>query len=338
MEVTSDFEIQSFSCKAKWSQALSFFYDYDVFHTYDYHQLCSSHVLTPELFVITSSINEYKLAIPLLRRNLYANFVDYTSAYGYPSPLLSLPGLQSLKIDLMYQSFLNYLRSLGIASLFLRGSSLNSDFSRYSNLLGETFVIDIRQHLAGTFKYSKQLQYDLRRATREGISCEFVNPGEYIDQFINIYTLTMSAVGASDQYYYDSDYYQKLLDAKDFKLYICVARHHHEIISSSMFLACGKRVHYHLSGTHPEHYRFSPNKVILDLAISFFGSLGYEYLHLGGGVGSRKDALSKFKNNFTDLTANYSQSKIILDDILYFKHCTYFEKPMQHDFFPAYLA
>jgi lipid II:glycine glycyltransferase (peptidoglycan interpeptide bridge formation enzyme) len=78
-------------------------------------------------------------------------------------------------------------------------------------------------------------------------------------------------------------------------------------------------VEYHLSGTAGNYRQLAPTKFMLEVAIQWAKARGNRVLHLGGGVGSRNDALFQFKAGFSGLRSWFETWRVICDDARYGK-------------------
>lgn len=109
-----------------------------------------------------------------------------------------------------------------------------------------------------------------------------------------------------------------------------------------MMLHENDRMHYHLSGSVWEYRNLAPSNLLLYEAAKWGSSIGCKIFHLGGGVGSGKDNLFKFKREFnrnSDIT--FGIGKQICNQEMYDKlvqFCidgkTDFDK--DNKFFPLY--
>jgi lipid II:glycine glycyltransferase (peptidoglycan interpeptide bridge formation enzyme) len=63
-------------------------------------------------------------------------------------------------------------------------------------------------------------------------------------------------------------------------------------------LATAPWLHYHLGAQSDEGRRLGGSHLALLAAASWGRERGYELLHLGGGVGGRRDSLFEFKQRF----------------------------------------
>lgn len=101
-------------------------------------------------------------------------------------------------------------------------------------------------------------------------------------------------------------------------------------------------MHYHLSATDPDFYRFAANNAILNFAAEYANKNGIKWLHLGGGLtGNADDRLFKFKHSFGRKDENLKDfyiGKIIFNKEVYELFC---EKAKENNtfnegFFPQY--
>ncbi|GGW40767.1 hypothetical protein [Arenibacter certesii] len=78
--------------KDQWNAILKEVDTYNLYHTYEYHQITKSSEEAPVM--ICFSENNRPIAIPLLLRRIpYSNYKDCTSIYGYAGLWVILNGL-----------------------------------------------------------------------------------------------------------------------------------------------------------------------------------------------------------------------------------------------------
>jgi lipid II:glycine glycyltransferase (peptidoglycan interpeptide bridge formation enzyme) len=109
----------------------------------------------------------------------------------------------------------------------------------------------------------------------------------------------MERVGADEYYLLDKSYFLRLREALGERLHLFVAEQDGVICSAALFVHTGDIIQYHLSGSDPAYAHFAPSKLVLDEARLWGNAVGARLLHLGGGVGSRRDNLFMFKAGFS---------------------------------------
>src|SRR5690606_19058190 len=94
-----------------------------------------------------------------------------------------------------------------------------------------------------------------------------------------------------------------------------------QIIGASLFMLENGIIQYHLSGTTIEGRKYQPSKLILDYMVDWGISQGYNFLHLGGGVGGKQDALYKFKKGFAADDYSFYTVRLITNKMVYRQLC-----------------
>ena len=124
---------------------------------------------------------------------------------------------------------------------------------------------------------------------------------EDIDLFMDLYYKTMKKNEASDFYYFDKDYFQKMMAMNDVNLF--AVKYEEKVISSGFFFFSGDYAHYHLSSNDPEFYKMNGNYALLENVAAAGKAQGCKYFLLGGGrTAAEDDSLLKFKMKFTKNT------------------------------------
>jgi lipid II:glycine glycyltransferase (peptidoglycan interpeptide bridge formation enzyme) len=212
--------------------------------------------------------------------------------------------------------------------------------------LGKVVYVD----LTGTIesqraKYNRRLKTYLNKSRK---SCTVIegNLEDHLDIFINLYNENMKRVDADDHYFFDREYYHKILSSEEFEseLKLCVHNESQTIIGGSIFLKKGNIVQYHLSAYCEDNFGVHPIKLIIDEMRIKATQEGFKYLNLGGGLGSMKDSLFRFKSGFSKDIKVFKIWKHIVDEDAYkmlvknhFK--SHMEVDVQNiEFFPAYRA
>jgi len=122
-----------------------------------------------------------------------------------------------------------------------------------------------------------------------------------IDQFMDLYEITMERNRADDFYYFNRKYFEQLLSIPGVRL--CRVEQEHEYPAMSLFMCTGGVAHYHLSANSPAHLKQNANYFLLDEAFEAARGWGAEYFLLGGGrTNAPDDSLLTFKRKFSDDT------------------------------------
>jgi hypothetical protein len=277
--------------------------------------------------------------------------LEVVSPYGYPGMLLNSDALQDhfflqSAVNCLVENF-NY---RGVCSAFLRlHPLLNYGFEELLSpqliyLPGTTVVIDLR---LSEEELWRQTRADHRQrinwCKRNGLTAKVVSFANHINDFISIYEETMNRLNAAEGYYFDLEYYSALAQLKD-NVNLGIIELDSEIIFAGIFTECNKIIQYHLSGTKNQFLKHSPNRLMIDFIRRWAKERGNHFMHLGGGLGGKKDTLFNFKSGFSKQTYPFLTMRLICNSELYrelvssrAKHLnTAAEELLDSSFFPAY--
>ena len=109
----------------------------------------------------------------------------------------------------------------------------------------------------------------------------------------------MDRLSASQDYYFNEEYFTKILKTREFNCKLIMIYEGQEAICGAIIGYSKNIIRNHLSATNENYVKDSPSKLLTD-EISLIGrNLGMKYFHLGGGVGGRQDSLFNFKSYFS---------------------------------------
>ncbi|EOR93845.1 hypothetical protein ADIARSV_2982 [Arcticibacter svalbardensis MN12-7] len=292
--------------KEEWTNYLNKSYTYDFCHTWHYHSL--SKIGYPLLFVYHQQ--DDFIAVPLLKRSIKStDLFDLTSVYGYSGPV-SNKSFNAIQEEMMLNfehSFKEFMKAERCICVFSR---LNP-FIGQSALLqrigsvccnGKTIYMDLQQSLEEQrAKYNKRLLRQIRQLRKENYEIKEHDSQHEIKVFTRMYKENMDRLSASKDYYFDEDYFFKILQTKEFNSKLVLVYHGTEMICGAVIICSMNVIRNHLSATNKDYLKESPSKLLTD-EISVVGrQMGMKYFHLGGGVGGKEDSLFAFKASFSNL-------------------------------------
>ncbi len=332
---------------------------HDVYHLPDYVALDSRRTETiPQAFLLEDGDKIF--FAPYLVRSCadivncdQTTIYDVISPYGYPGILISevaqnTPGFA----DFALEKFRQTLHDRDICSAFLRlHPILGEKFADIFNSNpfqenGKTVSIDLTLDEDQIWaKTRRGHQSTINKCTRLGLTARTVPYADYMNEFIAIYEETMKRVKAKDTYYFSRDYFEDLLKLGD-KLHLGVVESEGKIVCGSLFFESCGIVQAHLGGTKTEFLKQSPFNLLLHHMRLWAKARGNQYLHIGGGVGGKKDNLYTFKSGFSKQRHEFLTLRSIVDhnrykELLEFRAKSInksVEELKQSQFFPAYRA
>ncbi|MEM9507963.1 MAG: GNAT family N-acetyltransferase [Cyanobacteria bacterium P01_E01_bin.35] len=332
---------------------------HDVYHLPEYVALDAQRTQTiPEAFLLED--DEKIFFAPYLLRscsdviNCSANEIyDVISPYGYPGILMSDAAINNPEFpDFALQKFRQTLQARGVCSAFLRlHPILGEQFAKVftSDPLkenGQTVSIDLTLDEDKIWaKTRRGHQSTINKCIRLGLTARTVSLDAYLDEFIAIYEETMNRVQAQDSYYFSRDYFTGLLKLGD-RVHLGVVELADKIVCACIFFESCGIVQAHLGGTRTEFLKQSPFNLLLHQMRLWAKERGNQYLHIGGGVGGKKDNLYTFKSGFSKQRHNFFTLRSVIDsarydDLVQFRAKSInksVEELEESQFFPAYRA
>ncbi len=267
--------------------------------------------------------DDQELLAPLIIREIPgADAHDAVSPYGYPGLSGSIEGLDPQSIDW---------GTTGLVSVFVRHTLGPSPLAGAT----ERNVVQIADPaLPPKSRPSDRRQ--VRRNREAGYLLEVVPGGETTAEqragFLAAYEETMHRTDAAPHYFFDADYFDRILAAERTWLALVLAPAG-EIAAASIAAVSDGYLHYYLSGSADAHLRDSPMKSVVARLVEHSAELGLP-LNLGGGI-APGDALEEFKRGFANRRQAWLSSELVCD------RQRYEELSRGHEatgFFPAYRA
>lgn len=191
--------------------------------------------------------------------------------------------------------------------------SIVSEFVRFHPLLGNAWdmeelyqvqslgaTIAIEMHSAEQIwnDFSSANRNKIRKAQKHDVAVFWGRSARLLEQFHCMYNGTMDKDQATPYYYFGSDFYKSILEDLKYHFLVFYAVYQGEIAAMSLILFANQRLHYHLSASDPAFKFAAPTNLLLYESALWGLENGFRSLHLGGGLGSRKDDLYKFKKAF----------------------------------------
>jgi len=309
--------------KSEWRSLLGEFSSYDFVHTYDFHRLSQLNGEgEPVMYVLKDEKNKPLLSWQTLKRPIEGTpYVDLSSVYGYGGPLFS----DSCDLPSRFSMVWQRMKDDGAVSLFSRMHPLFVEAINIDELkgerLGDVVIIEVEQGDEVTSHYRGSHRREIVNALNSGLEITVDLDFKSIGDFYSIYRQSMLDLNASNYYMFSMEYFYRLVSCEDFKVFLIFAELDGKKIAASMFVVTGEIMQYYLSGTVLAHRKIASSKAIIAKAHELARGLGVKKLVLGGGVGSEKDALFKFKSGFSKITKPFYITKKVLNESLYEQLC-----------------
>ncbi len=300
----------------KWDEIVHSFPQYEVFYLSGYVKAFELHGDgKPLLFFYTESIQKDSLCginVVMLRDigksdslsglihqdTLY----DFSTPYGYGGWLIKHE--ENGTKEKLFEEYEEWCKEHNIISEFVRfipNVKNHLACEDYYNIaeLGETVTMDLSSPELIWKNISSKNRNVIRKAKKNGVKIYNGRFPEIFDTFLGIYNKTMERDQADEYYFFDSDFYDSILNDLDHNAQVFYAElDDHKIIAAAIMINANKKMYYHLSGSLNEYSSLAATNLLLYSAALWGYENGYHSLYLGGGVGSKDDGLFKFKKSF----------------------------------------
>jgi hypothetical protein len=268
--------------------------------------------------------SDFEMLAPLVVREIPGSeAIDATSPYGYPG-IVAPPGqwLDPAEIDWS---------PTGLVSLFVRHRLGEPPLS------GATARNDVQVADPALPRKSRPSdRQQIRRNSERGYEVRRV-PGPEASKadrsaFEAAYEQTMWRAGAEARYFFDHDYFARVLAFEDSSLFLALEPGGNSAAGSIATRSDGM-LHYFLSGTADRFLDDSPMKNLVAAIVEFGEQWGLP-VNLGGGI-KPGDPLEEFKRGFANRAEPFRTSEIVCDREAYERLAAAREAG---GFFPAYRA
>lgn len=327
---------------SRWSGALGHV-RHDFYHLPCYAKLAAEREGgAPYAYV--DRVGKAEILIPLLVREIpgEATLLDASCPYGYPGPVASHP-LSIDEVMEVAQRFRDRGREVGLVSSFVRMNPILSPTEGWDLVEGvervdhgPTVGVDLEgPNDAWLAAVRSNHRRDIEKLLRAGYTIRYDFSGDEA-AFRSIYTQTMKRVGADETYFFSDSYFDALKACLGERQLICaVLDPSGNVAAAALFVATNGVVQYHLGGTAGTHTREAPSKLYFMGAREWAREHGAEVLHLGGGLGARKDSLYRFKEGFAEEIYDFRTLRIIHNPEAFAVLCASLDTAPS-DFFPPY--
>lgn len=262
------------------------------------------------------------MLMPFLQMS-FNDLYDFETPYGYGGPISNTQDKEWNCKAL--QSIFETFRSNEFLCGFVRFHPLIKNYqfnTRYFSPIFNRKTVFIDTSVSIEEIWKKQInshnRTKIRYAVNKGLTFLADYSYNYLDDFISLYNKTMTRLQADSFYFFEREYYLKLLKGLKNNTFIGVVKKDDEVISSAIFLYNSSIGQYHLAGSNNDYSNLRANNFLLWNAALELKSLGVKLFHLGGGYNSQPDnSLYRFKKTFSYNEADFYIGKWIFDQQKY---------------------
>ena len=223
--------------------------------------------------------------------------VDLAGPYGYGGPFR----WGDVDDAAFWREFQRWANSRRVVSCFTRLSLFGDEIlspTGCEQLNAPNVVRSL--HLAPDalwMDYEHKVRKNVKRAQREGVYVEVDASAARLDDFFSIYNGTMDRRGASPAYYFDRNFFLRLIRDLEGQFMFFHALHDGALVSTELVLVSENYIYSFLGGTKGEAFELRSNDLLKHEIILWGQRSGKRAFVLGGGYGG-PDGIFRYKLSF----------------------------------------
>ena len=226
---------------------------------------------------------------------------DIVSPYGYGGPMHW--GIEDVEATArrFWETFGLWAEQNSVVSEFSRLSLFGESLlpywgrtrKRQTNYVRDLSVTpeDLAQQVA------PKVRSNVRRALREGVTTVIDTDGEFVDDFVRIYTETMERRESADWYRFERPFFTGIHAALPGQFAYVYAQLEGRLVSADLLLFGESTGYYFLGGTEAAAFGVRPNDLVKMESMKWLRAHGRRRYVLGGGVRA-DDSLERYKRGF----------------------------------------
>jgi len=276
-----------------------------------------------------------------------ADCCDLVSPYGYGGPF----GWGAIDVDAFWKEFDKWARANHAVSLFARLSLFKDELIPFCGEVqskGPCVIVSLSldQQCGDVLKsYDKAARENVRQAKRYGVVVEHDLDCRRLEEFLTIYSATMSRLEALPLYHFSKQFFEKLIAGLSDRVMMFHAIHQQRVLSTEVLLRSEDYLYSFLGGTLEEGFPLRANPLLRHEINLWAREHGKPQVLLGGGYPGQ-DGLLRYKRRFApNGVMPFSVGTKVFDRVLYdtlIQKRAAWECLQNHswsppcDFFPAY--
>nr|WP_319395129.1 GNAT family N-acetyltransferase [uncultured Desulfobacter sp.] len=264
--------------------------------------------------VVYSEDNKF-IIYPFLRRTLkniafdhpYSDYSDIEGAYGINGAGTNVKNIRDERqfFENFSSEFTEFCLKNKILAEFTRFNSLleNHHYFFHTSILkqNQSIIVNLACENLMIDSYAHAVRKNIKKAERNELSWQVVEgthtTSEQLDQFMVIYERTMDRNNASDFFYFEKSYFEKLnRELQDKALYFFIFKED-ICVSTELVLKGAQTAYSFLGGTDADYYALGSNSFLKHKIHLHLKAIGVKYFYLGGGT-TDNDGIFNYKKRF----------------------------------------
>ena len=228
------------------------------------------------------------------------SLTDISSFYGYGGAFQ-----WGLRADIdsawFWRQFTEWAQSKSVVSEVVRMSLFGEELVHYDGelqILSDNIVCRLDQPEEIIWKnFDHKVRKNVNRARTMGVTIRHDHCGERLDDFLDIYSGTMSRRNASESYSFPRNYFETIHLELDGHYHYVFAEYEGRVIACELILISAERVYSFLGGTDADAFALRPNDLLKYEVMRWAKSIGKKQYVLGGGF-LPDDGIFRYKQSF----------------------------------------
>ena len=278
-----------------WNETVRSFVDYDVFYLNEYVTAFMQENTSNGIPILLYFQNGTDRAINVIFKRDIAKdenlkgkikeglHFDLITPYGYG-------GFWGTVVDndILNKEYNEYCKLRKFVCEFVRFELFSNYYRNYDGIV-ETRTHNVVRSLDMSIDeiwmdFKQKVRKNVKRANTYNLEIVIENTGKYIDDFLNIYYMTMDRSNAEQNYYFSKRFYETLNSMKDNIMYFH-AMFKGKIISTELVIYGSENAYSYLGGTNRNYFDLRPNDFLKFEIIKWAKKKGLKNFVLGGGYG-----------------------------------------------------
>ncbi|WP_351189623.1 GNAT family N-acetyltransferase [Shewanella sp. TB4-MNA-CIBAN-0142] len=299
------FDILNYSEPDQYERWLKIWNDWrgrEVFAHPEYGNLfCEEHSTFMAIYLMTPSGG---ILFPMIKRPIDSEewsrspepVYDVISPYGYGGPFIWGDGAEYA--DIFWKLYESWCKENSIITTFARLSLFSYQIatpaygvsSPYSNIVRS--LTEPESEILSDYKHA--VRKSIKKAIRSNLQIIIDDKGNFLDDFMRIYYLTMNRVAANNGYFFSESFFKTIINKLNGSFVFLHVLSDDEVISSELVLVSDDNIYSFLGGTNPDFNHMSPNNFLKHEIVKWGQSHGKSNFVLGGGY-TKDDGIFKYK-------------------------------------------
>jgi len=224
---------------------------------------------------------------------------DLTTPYGYGGPFAW--GLDEEETASFWTEWGRWARDREVVTAFARLSVFPSQLLPFDgDIVSNSPNILRRLDLSaeGLWNdYEPKVRQNVRRARSRGCVLRVDPTGELLDEFVHVYTATMTLRNADRRYFFPREFFEAIVRDLPGHFAFFHVLHGGRVVSSELVLLSKQHAYFFLGGTLAESFEVRPNDFLQHETFLWCRDAGKRELVLGGGY-KGSEGLFKYKKSF----------------------------------------